>query len=505
MKHAKYVAITHSTEFRKAISLYLTTILLLSCMVGCSSENELQETNVQSSDVTRPTIQSVSADSASSNSEDAVSDDFARTQISLAPYLEALGVYVEDLSFPVSQKFIDSQQAVYILGRTGTITYHLSNPQITTLDLCRWCDNSPAQQNDFIEFTNALTQYYGCEPVVNKTSPKQIHMWFDSNYSSNAYAWYEDTTIHMEWELVDTPKQTDNAKTSNYSTTEPYVETSEPEFVRLPQDNAFKLMNEELDVCSSMVDDITDIVDYWKTHNYTTANEIKAYEAMWMELEEKASLCEQRLTTNRPPEVFDSNWLEIRDCVREIAALCVKGQQMDTNNDGKYSRDEIRDLIQETGLDILDQIDKIVVIVDKMNAISNTEQSAHSETTPTKKSSESSEAKHYCEASGCYSEATYSIIGFSGKPEYYCSKHMEKMEENLDIIEDILDSGSSGFTNKYGTPTTKCAHPGCSNKIASSGNTNCCTKHSNRCGSCGIYIDEDALFCIACLTRALYG
>ena len=63
---------------------------------------------------------------------------------------------------------------------------------------------------------------------------------------------------------------------------------------------------------------------------------------------------------------------------------------------------------------------------------------------------------------------------------------------------------TGSFTNKYGTSTTKCAHPGCSNYIASSGDTNCCTLHSNRCGTCGKYIDEDAMYCLDCIADALY-
>lgn len=59
------------------------------------------------------------------------------------------------------------------------------------------------------------------------------------------------------------------------------------------------------------------------------------------------------------------------------------------------------------------------------------------------------------------------------------------------------------FTNAFGTPTTRCAHPGCSNFIASSGDTNCCTAHSNRCLQCGCYIDEDAMFCLSCIADAL--
>lgn len=61
------------------------------------------------------------------------------------------------------------------------------------------------------------------------------------------------------------------------------------------------------------------------------------------------------------------------------------------------------------------------------------------------------------------------------------------------------------FTNKYGTETTKCAHAGCSNYIASSGDTNCCPTHSNRCIGCNCYIDGDALMCLECITSAAYS
>ena len=63
-------------------------------------------------------------------------------------------------------------------------------------------------------------------------------------------------------------------------------------------------------------------------------------------------------------------------------------------------------------------------------------------------------------------------------------------------------TSTTSFTNKYGTPTTKCAHSGCNNYIASSGDTNCCTIHSNKCLKCGKYIDEDAMYCMDCLKKS---
>lgn len=61
----------------------------------------------------------------------------------------------------------------------------------------------------------------------------------------------------------------------------------------------------------------------------------------------------------------------------------------------------------------------------------------------------------------------------------------------------------STFSNKYGTATTKCAYPGCTQNIASSGDTNCCASHSNKCLKCGCYIDSDAMYCMSCLTESI--
>ena len=63
-------------------------------------------------------------------------------------------------------------------------------------------------------------------------------------------------------------------------------------------------------------------------------------------------------------------------------------------------------------------------------------------------------------------------------------------------------SYSGSFTNKYGSSNTICAVSGCSRYIASSGDTNCCTTHSNRCGNCRCYIDGDAMYCMSCLSSA---
>lgn len=64
-------------------------------------------------------------------------------------------------------------------------------------------------------------------------------------------------------------------------------------------------------------------------------------------------------------------------------------------------------------------------------------------------------------------------------------------------------TNDKNFSNKYGTSTTKCNHNGCNRNIASSGDTNCCEIHSNKCKICSKYIDEDALVCMECVEKNL--
>lgn len=85
------------------------------------------------------------------------------------------------------------------------------------------------------------------------------------------------------------------------------------------------------------------------------------------------------------------------------------------------------------------------------------------------------------------------LCNFSAKDDNSVSKTIPKSRTS---------STAKSFTNKYGTSTTVCAHSGCTDYIASSGDTNCCQTHSNKCGECGKYIDEDALFCVECILKA---
>lgn len=83
-------------------------------------------------------------------------------------------------------------------------------------------------------------------------------------------------------------------------------------------------------------------------------------------------------------------------------------------------------------------------------------------------------------------------------PTRYISKTANLNTSNTNVP----TQNKEKFTNLYGTPTTRCAHKGYTNYIASSGDTNCCTIHSRRCLECGKYIDEDATWCMSCIIKA---
>lgn len=44
------------------------------------------------------------------------------------------------------------------------------------------------------------------------------------------------------------------------------------------------------------------------------------------------------------------------------------------------------------------------------------------------------DTQHTCEVSGCYKNGIYSMTGFSGDAEYYCSEHYHEMENMVEMM-----------------------------------------------------------------------
>lgn len=133
------------------------------------------------------------------------------------------------------------------------------------------------------------------------------------------------------------------------------------------------------------------------------------------------------------------------------------------------------------------------------------------------------------ELSGELQKCFDKLLEYAEKMEYYSNEFsknltIDEFEKLLSIADDqvayieelgelLIEAGTAmdaqideenadRFFNKFGTPSTLCAHAGCKNVIAYSGDTNCCVEHSNKCLNCGKYIDEDAMYCMDCLRES---
>lgn len=215
---------------------------------------------------------------------------------------------------------------------------------------------------------------------------------------------------------------------------------TEAEFVRLPASEANTLINEEYDKFETLIDDLSEIFDYWNSHELSTVNEIETYEAMWKAMTDKAREIEKKMTENRPPEVYEKLWLEFRDCFSEVAAMSEKGEKQDFNDDGEYSRHEMYEFLKTTSSDIIAKFKEVVNISEKFSEIENPETSGSVPESP---------VTHIC--TECGKPAEQSVINtFSGETEYYCTEHYNELQSYMDQI-----MGKSNTQSTKSTETTE--------------------------------------------------
>lgn len=65
----------------------------------------------------------------------------------------------------------------------------------------------------------------------------------------------------------------------------------------------------------------------------------------------------------------------------------------------------------------------LLILITACNSSGNSSSSSYSSSSSRSGSSSYSGTRHICEVDDCDRTGTHSITGFSGKTEYYCSKH----------------------------------------------------------------------------------
>ena len=72
-----------------------------------------------------------------------------------------------------------------------------------------------------------------------------------------------------------------------------------------------------------------------------------------------------------------------------------------------------------------------------------------------------------------------------------------------DYVTRYIPPKTNSGSSSGGSSGKTCAKAGCTKKAVTSGDSIYCATHSNRCGSCGCYIDGDAMYCMDCIKKAL--
>ncbi len=253
------------------------------------------------------------------------------------------------------------------------------------------------------------------------------------------------------------PPQTD-ATISTEAKDSPTQETTAPDVqyeIRLGYAEAARLFDKEFENFEILIDEVGYTISYYSDCSFATIDEIKTYESMWQDLSNDANAISSSLTAKLPPKEYEEIWNAYVSCINQLAALFAKGNDLDVNHDGTYTGDELQNVTLKIGYVFVDISNEAVEMTKELKTLS--EKIAASLQTPT---------------------------------------------DNDEKTDSDNSNASIPFTNEYGTPTTKCAHTGCNNYIANSGDTNCCKEHSNRCLDCNKYIDEDAYWCVSCIAAA---
>lgn len=227
-----------------------------------------------------------------------------------------------------------------------------------------------------------------------------------------------------------------------------------------------------LDVLAFMerlLQEFTVLLNDIEANSDMTINTIKECEANWASIAIESNEWISRIKVLTPSNEYSQAWgnmIHFLACLDDVAH---KLSNWDTNSDGEYTSSECTSVVQYC----IDEFAK-------------------------------AENKYFQP----FSEQFLAIPEPSA-PE--TSPEMGNNQNSYDPPKHADTSLSQGndysgtnvpFTNQFGTSTTQCAHIGCDNYIANSGDTNCCTEHSNRCLDCNKYIDEDAYWCISCLVEA---
>lgn len=252
------------------------------------------------------------------------------------------------------------------------------------------------------------------------------------------------------------------------SSSEPAVQTNETvsqPVISLGYAEAARLFENEYANFETLISDVTGALEYYNENDFETIEDIRAYEAIWQDMADRASAIHTAMVAKNPPTEYEEAWNGFADCLKEIAAVFAKGTNLDPNNDGHYTGDEIADLLREIGDIFVEYAYEAIDYTTELTAISET---IDTNTTTTTEDT----PKYTCTECGKNAPRTYTNP-FSGKVEHYCETHYQEIIEIMSMMEDDV-----GGSNQSKHTCEQCSREGTHRYDSFTGQTEYyCTEH----------------------------
>ena len=268
---------------------------------------------------------------------------------------------------------------------------------------------------------------------------------YNENYFANQLSSFEGILRTR----IDGQGEVDRFPVSYKSTS---VEVAPQPVISLGYEEAARLFEKEFESFETLIDDVSDTLEYYNNTDFVTIEDIRKYESMWQDMATRADAIQTKLLEKSPPTEYEKAWNDFSDCLGKIADAFAKGTNLDPNNDGRYTGDEIKALLSEIvdefseyayeAVDLTEELTAISKTVSASTTTSNDSQASVSTSTVTSDDSQG----RTCTECGNNAPRTYTNP-FTGEIEPYCETHYEEIIDIMSMMEsDVGNSAQSKRT-----------------------------------------------------------
>lgn len=206
--------------------------------------------------------------------------------------------------------------------------------------------------------------------------------------------------------------------------------TSTPSINSFSTEAEINILDVALGRFETLLSNVSDAINFYNTHDFSSIEEIKDYEAKWQTMSSEAQAIQLLFSVANPSKEYEKDWTGFANCMGELSEVLALGTNLNTNHDDKYTGEEVAALLREMGSEIVAISNEASAFAENILEIGNRTSNSNEKT---------------CVSCG-KSASDFFENPFSGTKEYYCTTHYQEMVRILSGMEE--DVGESGLTPK---------------------------------------------------------